>query len=137
MTTSGFLTFVVALHQVRLSDLYVEGFVLLVLFVVDYFHLDGFTEEEEEEDQSRNREEKGKIAEKECRKRKEKDRLETANIAETQPSSNQASHKGLKLKTSCDSERSGVRCLSYLMKNHTHLRCLCMSGSIEHPDISC
>lgn len=83
MTTSSFLTFVVALHQVRLSDLYVEGFVLLVLFVVDYFHLDGFTEEEEEEEsQSRNREEKGKIAE-ECRKRKEKDRLETANIAET------------------------------------------------------
>ena len=66
MTTSSFLTFVVALHQVRLSDLYVEGFVLLVLFVVDYFHLDGFTEEEEEEeeeeeDQSRNRkEEKGR-----------------------------------------------------------------------------
>lgn len=72
MATSGFLTFVVALHQVRLSDLYVEGFVLLVLFVVDYFHLDGFTEEEEEEDQSRNREEKGKRAEKECRDRKEK-----------------------------------------------------------------
>lgn len=135
MTTSGFLTFVVALHQVRLSDLYVEGFVLLVLFVVDYFHLDGFTEEEE--DQSRNRKEKGKIAEKECRKRKEKDRLETANIAETQPSSNQASHKGLKLKTSCDPERSSVRCLSYLMKNRTDLRCLCMSGIIEHPDISC
>lgn len=88
MTTSGFLTFVVALHQVRLSDLYVEGFVLLVLFVVDYLHLDGFTEEEEEEEeQSRNREEKGKIAEKECRERKEKDRLETGNIAETQPSS--------------------------------------------------
>lgn len=48
MTTSGFLTFVVALHQVRLSDLYVEGFVLLVLLIVDYFHLDGFTEEQEE-----------------------------------------------------------------------------------------
>lgn len=79
MTTSGFLTFVVALHQVRLSDLYVEGFVLLVLFVVDYFHLDGFTEEEEEEDQSRNREGRGKRAEKECRDRKEKDRLETEN----------------------------------------------------------
>lgn len=43
------LTFgVVALHQARLSDLYVEGFVLLVLLIVDYFHLDGFTEEEEE-----------------------------------------------------------------------------------------
>lgn len=60
MVTSSFLTFVVALHQVRLSDLYVEGFVLLVLFIVDYFHLDGFTGEGEEEDQSRNREERGK-----------------------------------------------------------------------------
>lgn len=40
---------VIALHQARLSDLYVEGFVLLILLVVDYFHLDGFTEEEEEE----------------------------------------------------------------------------------------
>lgn len=63
VTTSSFLTFVVALHQVRLSDLYVEGFVLLILFIVDYFHLDGFAEEEEEEDQSRNREEKGRRAE--------------------------------------------------------------------------
>lgn len=63
VATSGFLTFVVALHQVRLSNLYVEGFVLLVLFIVDYFHLDGFAEEEEEEDQGRNREEKGKRAE--------------------------------------------------------------------------
>lgn len=90
MTTSGFLTFVVALHQVRISDLYVEGFVLLVLFVVDYFHLDGFTEEEEEEDQSRNREENGKRAEKECREeRKEqvgnrKSRGNTAAISSTQ-----------------------------------------------------
>lgn len=46
---STFLTFVVALHQVRLSDLYVEGFVLLVLLIVDYFHLDDFTEEAEDE----------------------------------------------------------------------------------------
>lgn len=60
MTTSGFLTFVVALQQVRLSDLYVEGFVLLVLFVVDDFHLDGFTEEEEEEEEDRSRNEGGK-----------------------------------------------------------------------------
>lgn len=81
MATSGFLTFVVALHQVRLADLYVEGFVLLILFVVDYFHLDGFTGgEEEEEDQSRNREERGKRAEKECRDSKVKDRLETGNL---------------------------------------------------------
>lgn len=48
---SALLTFgVVALHQARLPDLYVEGFVLLVLLVVDYFHLDGFTEEEEAEE---------------------------------------------------------------------------------------
>lgn len=63
VTTSIFLTFVVALHQVRLSNLYVEGFVLLILFIVDYFHLDRFAEEKEEEDQSRNREEKGRRAE--------------------------------------------------------------------------
>lgn len=45
-----FLTFgVVALHQARLPDLYVEGFVFLVLLIVDYFHLDDFTEEVEEE----------------------------------------------------------------------------------------
>lgn len=45
--TSPVLTFgVVALHQARLSDLHVEGFVLLVLLVVDDFHLDGFAEEE-------------------------------------------------------------------------------------------
>lgn len=38
------LTFsVVALQQARLPDLNVEGFVLLVLLVVNYFHLDGFT----------------------------------------------------------------------------------------------
>lgn len=46
---STFLTFVVALYQGRLSDLYVEGFVLLVLLIVDYFHLDDFTEEAEDE----------------------------------------------------------------------------------------
>lgn len=40
------LTFgVAALQQARLPDLHVEGFVLLVLLVVDYFHPDGFTEE--------------------------------------------------------------------------------------------
>lgn len=45
-TVVALLTFaVVALHQARLPDLNVEGFVLLVLLVVDYFHLDGFTEE--------------------------------------------------------------------------------------------
>lgn len=49
-----FLTFgVVALHQARLSNLYVEGFVLLVLLIVNYFHLDGFTEEVEEEGRGR------------------------------------------------------------------------------------
>lgn len=49
-----FLTFgVIALHQARLSDLYVEGFVLLILLIVDYFHLDGFTEEEEGEGEKR------------------------------------------------------------------------------------
>lgn len=37
---------VVAFHQARFSDLYVEGFVLLILLVVNYFHVDGFTEEE-------------------------------------------------------------------------------------------
>lgn len=80
---STFLTFVVALHQVRLSDLYVEGFVLLVLLIVDYFHLDGFTEEagregrkveEEEEEEGR----------KECRKSEERDRLETGKIKRKQ-----------------------------------------------------
>lgn len=41
-----FLTFgVIALHQVRFPNLNVEGFVLLVLLVINYFHLDGFTEE--------------------------------------------------------------------------------------------
>lgn len=45
-SADALLTFgVVALHKPRLPDLYVEGFVLLVLLVVDYFHLDGFTEE--------------------------------------------------------------------------------------------
>lgn len=40
-----FLTFgIIALHQARLPNLYIEGFVLLVLLVVNYFHLDGFTE---------------------------------------------------------------------------------------------
>lgn len=43
--SDALLTFgVVALHQARLPDLNVEGFVLLVLLVVNYFHLDGFTE---------------------------------------------------------------------------------------------
>lgn len=46
----------VALHQARLSNLNVEGFVLLVLLVIDYFHLDGFTGREEKE---RGRKEKG------------------------------------------------------------------------------
>lgn len=106
VATSGFLTFVVALHQVRLSDLYVEGFVLLVLFIVDYFHLDGFAEEEEEEeDQSRNREEKGKrvgrVKERTGWKREIKE--------EIQPSGIQASHKGLSLIISCDPDRSSVR----------------------------
>jgi len=46
------LTFgVAALHQARLSDLHVEGLVLLVLLVVDYSHLDDFTEGEEEEEE--------------------------------------------------------------------------------------
>lgn len=55
------LTFgVVALHQARLSDLYVEGFVLLVLLIVDYFHLDGFTEEEEEGEEGKEEEEERK-----------------------------------------------------------------------------
>lgn len=63
MRLTPFLTFgVVALHQARLPDLYVEGFVLLVLLIVDYFHLDGFTEEVEEEgeegEEKRQREEK-------------------------------------------------------------------------------
>lgn len=82
MTTSGFLTFVVALHQVRLSDLYVEGFVLLVLLIVNYSHLDGFTEEEEEGGPKQEQGGKGggKRTEKECRDSKEKDRLETGNL---------------------------------------------------------
>lgn len=42
-----FLTFgVIALDQLRFPNLNVEGFVLLVLLVVNYSHLDGFTEEE-------------------------------------------------------------------------------------------
>lgn len=68
-----FLTFgVVALHQARLSNLYVEGFVLLVLLVVNYFHLDGFTEEVAEEGKGR---EKKQREEKEDRKSEENDRL--------------------------------------------------------------
>lgn len=104
VATSGFLTFVVALHQVRLSDLYVEGFVLLVLFIVDYFHLDGFAEEEEE-DQSRNREEKGKRAE----RVKERTGWKREIKEEILPSGIQASHKGLSLIISCDPDRSSVR----------------------------
>lgn len=54
-----FLTFgVVALHQARFPDLYVEGFVLLILLVINYFHVDGFTEEEEEEEGKEEKEEK-------------------------------------------------------------------------------
>lgn len=70
-----FLTFaVVALHQTRLSDLYVEGFVLLVLLVVDHFHLDGFAEEAEEEGRKEGKEEEGR--KEECRKSEETDRQE-------------------------------------------------------------
>lgn len=47
-----FLTFgVIALHQARLPNLYVERFVLLILLVVNYFHLDGFAEEKEGEEE--------------------------------------------------------------------------------------
>lgn len=46
-----FLTFgVIALQQARLPNLYVECFVLLILLVVNYFHLDGFAEEKEGEE---------------------------------------------------------------------------------------
>lgn len=39
-----FLTFgVIALHEARLPNLNVEGFVLLILLVINYFHLDDFT----------------------------------------------------------------------------------------------
>lgn len=79
-----FLTFgVIALHQARLSNLYVEGFVLLVLFVVNYFHLDGFTEEEEGQGKKR---EGGKK-----RRQKSEEMTELENLAETEKSS--ISHK--------------------------------------------
>lgn len=46
-----FLTFgVIALQQARLPNLYVECFVLLILLVVNYFHLDGFAEEKDGEE---------------------------------------------------------------------------------------
>ena len=74
-----FLTFgVVALHQARLPDLYVEGFVLLVLLVVDNPHLDGFTGEEQEEEEEEE-ERKRRKREKRRQKKSGKDRLETGN----------------------------------------------------------
>ena len=75
------LTFgVAAVHQARLSDLDVEGFVLLVLLVVDYSHLDDFTEEEEEEEEE---EQKGKRKREEEKKSEDRTDRKSENQEET------------------------------------------------------
>lgn len=72
-----FLTFgVFALNQVRIPDLNVEGFVLLVLLVVNYFHFDGFTEEgRRKENKERAEEKRRKNSEGRTHRRLEKEKV--------------------------------------------------------------